>query len=285
MRQHESILEYRRGRYFKLAVALCALACGAYLVQTLAPSGPRPYGGTWLGYTLGCVAAALVLWLLALGVRRRAYHSRLGTVQGWTSAHVYLGVAVIVIATLHTGFEFGWNVHTLAYVLLLLTVASGAWGTIAYLRLPERITRNLAGEPLEALLLRVADLDRQCRRLALDLPDEVATRIARATRSTLRELSAGRSLRQQLRAERVRCPTRAACDELRRIGAHLGGEDAVRLDRLLRGLMQKSVLLERVRRHMRMTALLQVWQFVHVPLAFALLGALIAHVLAVFYFW
>jgi hypothetical protein len=30
---------------------------------------------------------------------------------------------------------------------------------------------------------------------------------------------------------------------------------------------------------------MQVWLYVHVPLSFALLAALIAHVISVFYFW
>lgn len=285
MRPHESILEYRGARHLKLAAVLCALAAAAYAWYALDPSNPPYYGGTWLGYTLGGVSAVLVVWLLALGVRRRAYRSVLGTVEGWTSAHVYFGVAVAFTSALHAGFEFGCNVHTLAYVLLLLTVASGIVGVYLYLSLPPQITRNLAGETLEAILLRIADLDRQCRRLAFDLPDEVAAIVTKAARAHARELSAAGPLRRRLRGERVRCPTREACAALRLAGVQLSGEAATRHEQLLRAMTQKSALIARVRRHLRMNALLQVWLYAHVPLALGLLGALVAHVLAVFYFW
>jgi hypothetical protein len=51
MRWHESILEYKRGRYLKFAVLLSAAAIAAYAWH-------EPRGGTWLGYTLGTVGAA-----------------------------------------------------------------------------------------------------------------------------------------------------------------------------------------------------------------------------------
>ena len=50
-------------------------------------------------------------------------------------------------------------------------------------------------------------------------------------------------------------------------------------------MTRKSALLDRARRDLRLNALLQVWLYVHVPLSFALLAALVAHLFAVFYFW
>ena len=50
-------------------------------------------------------------------------------------------------------------------------------------------------------------------------------------------------------------------------------------------MTRKSALIDRVRRHLRYRALLEVWLYGHVPLSFALLAALIAHVVSVFYFW
>ena len=55
---------------------------------------------------------------------------------GWLSAHVYLGVVLVVVATLHASFQAGWNVHTLAYVLMLFVVLSGIYGVIMYARVP-----------------------------------------------------------------------------------------------------------------------------------------------------
>ena len=52
--RHYSILEYARFRWFKVALALAALAALAYLWHE---PPLKPYGGTWLGYTLGTISA------------------------------------------------------------------------------------------------------------------------------------------------------------------------------------------------------------------------------------
>src|SRR5690348_7225049 len=115
-RIHESYLRHENWRYLKVAAGLCAVAIVAYLVHDPLDG---PNGGTWLGYTLGTIGALLIGWLTWLGVRKRQYGSNLGTVRGWVSAHVYFGLSLVVVATLHTGFQFGANVHTLAYLLMM----------------------------------------------------------------------------------------------------------------------------------------------------------------------
>src|SRR5439155_26043264 len=89
-------------------------------------------------------ATLLIVWLTLLGVRKRAMTPGTWSLKAWTSAHVYLGLSLIVIATLHTGFQFGWNVHTLAYVLMMLVIASGIYGIIAYAVLPTRLSDTRA---------------------------------------------------------------------------------------------------------------------------------------------
>ena len=284
MRQQPSILEYRGGRYLRVALVLCALAIGVYAWHEPPSVYLKPYGGTWLGYALGTLSALLVLWLMLLGVRKRRYRSSMGTVQGWTSAHVYLGLSLLLLATLHSGFEFGWNIHTLAYVLMVLVIASGAVGVYAYLRYPALMTKNLGENTLEGTLLTIGDLDRKCRRLALDLPDEVNVIVTRATRSGTREARLGGSLVRQLAGDAVRCPTRDACAELLRIGSDYSGQRSIISGQLLSAMTRKSMLIDRVRRDLRYRALMHVWLYAHVPLSFGLLAALIAHVVSVFYF-
>jgi len=179
--KHYSILEYARFRWFKAAVVLSLLAAAAYLWHD---PPLKPYGGTWLGYTLGTIGALLILWLLWYGVRKRRYRSTSGTVQGWLSAHVYLGTALVVIVTLHTGFELGANVHTLAYILMLLVVLSGMYGVFVYLRVPRAMTENLGEDSLDALILRVGDLDRDMRARAMGLPDDLLALIDRSVSDT-----------------------------------------------------------------------------------------------------
>ncbi len=285
-RQHQTILEFRHGRYFKVALLLCAVAIGVYCWHEPPAVYLKPYGGTWLGYTLGTVGAVLILWLMLLGIRKRRYQSRLGTAQDWASAHVYLGASLIIIATLHCGFEFGWNIHTLTYVLMMLVIASGFFGVYAYLRYPEHMTVNLAGETLETMLLKIADLERKCQRIALDLPDEFNALFMNASKRAVEKSVLGGSFRRQLAGPDPRHPMRLARDALLKMSAKgFSGDQARAHEQLVTEMTRVCALGDRVRRDLRFRALMQVWLYFHVPLSFALLAALTAHVISVFYFW
>lgn len=276
--RHQSILEYARFRWFKGALWLSVLCGAAYLWHEPAL---KPYGGTWLGYTLGTIGALLILWLTWFGVRKRRYASRLGTVQGWLSAHVYLGTALLVVATLHTGFQMGWNLHTLAYLLTVATVASGFYGVYIYLSVPGLMTANRGEETLDAMLLKVADLDREIREKALSLPDQ----ILKVVNASLDNTRLGGSFLRIVTGRDSSCPTAAALHELPELGKRLTGDVAKLNHEVYTLLLQKNELLARARRDLRFKARLDFWLYFHVPLAIALLAALSAHVISVFLYW
>ena len=50
-------------------------------------------------------------------------------------------------------------------------------------------------------------------------------------------------------------------------------------------MQRKAGALNRIRRHVRIRARLEVWLYVHVPLTFALIAALSAHIISVFFYW
>jgi len=276
--RHQSLLEYANYRYFKFAALVIALAVGWYVWDN-PPGGPN--GGTWLGYTLGTVGALLILWLLWFGIRKRRYSRGTIPLLGWLSAHVYLGATLIVIATLHAAFQVGLNVHTLAYLLMLFVIFSGFYGVYVYLEIPRQVTDNLGAETRSSLLLRIGDLDKQARELALGLPDAINQAVLSAAQNT----RIGGSWRRQLAGNDPRCATAAAVRKLQEIGKSLRGEDARTNQQLYTLLLRKQEMLAAVRRDVAYKARLDLWLYFHVPASVALLAALIAHVVSVFFYW
>lgn len=276
--RHRTLLEYKHFRYFKLAVVLMGAAIIAYIWHR-PPVGA--YGGTWLGYTLGTIGALIILLLIWFGVRKRQYSASAATLQGWLSAHVYLGITLIVVATLHTGFEVGWNVHTLAYVLMLIVIFSGFYGLYAYVRYPRLVTDNLGEDSLDSLFLKIAAQDNEARRLAVQLPDNINRAVLAAAQGT----RIGGNLFAQLSGQRADCPTTAAVDMIRESGQALKGDEAKLNHELYAAMLNKQNLVERARTDIKYKARMTIWLYFHVPLSIALLAALIAHIVSVFYYW
>ena len=275
--RHRTILEYRDYRYLKLAALIVVAIIFAYGWYSY-PLGH--YGGTPLGYTLGTIGALLIFWLMWLGIQKRRYRTT-GNVKGWLSAHIYLGTSLIVIATLHAGFQVGWNVHTLAYVLMMIVIVSGFYGVYAYLRFPSLMTENLAEDTLESLTLKIADIDREARRLALGMSDEVNQTVL----ASIQQTCIGGGVYAQLRERVSSCPTTSAVKLIKTRADTVKG-DAARKHQDLYGMMlRKERLVGRARTDIRYKAIMDIWLFFHVPLSVALLAALVAHIVAVFFYW
>lgn len=278
---HQSFLAYRQFRYLKLAGLICAIGLAIYVADV--PYGTR-YGGSWAGYTLGTAGALLILWLTWFGYRKRTYTVNAGDLAARLSAHVYLGgIALIVVATLHTGFHFGWNVHTLAYALMCLVIASGVFGVVSYARYPRLMTENRHSMTMIEILGRIATLNEEL--LHLGITSRLDDRTAGLIRGAVESTEIGGSFLRQLSGRYPNCATAAAL-----AGTEHGTADAapemqatMRQVRIL--LYQKAGLLARARRDVAYKAMMDVWLYVHVPLSFALLAVLLAHVLSVFFLW
>lgn len=278
MSLHESFLVYRSLLYLKIAVAATGAAVLWYAFDS--PRGV-PSGSTWLGYTLGTVAALLILWLMWFGVRKRRYGPGEWRLEAWLSGHVYFGLALAVIATLHTGFRFHWNIHTLAYALMMAVILSGFFGTYVYARYPRLMTDNRRGETLRGMLVKLTDIDRESRAACLDLPDEFAA----AVQISHQETRIGGSLRRQLSGIDPNCGTARALARVEQLASTVPAKLDVPVMRLRRELQRKQALLGQIRRDLRYKALMEIWLYAHVPLSFALLAALTAHVVSVFFYF
>lgn len=275
---HTSLLVFRNFRYLKITLVILAAAILAYAIHD--PLG-KPNGGTWLGYTLGGLAAALIVWLAWFGVRKRQYGVGKLLLEDWASGHVYLGLSLLVIATLHSGFQFGINVHTLAYALMVLVIASGAFGLYAYMRYPRLRSVNRGEGALGDVWALVAGMSRDCYEIARDLPDEVYALVEYADKKT----AIGGSVWRQLSGTDPNCASTQALHKVRDLAESYSGRDADAARRLVRVLARKVELLTRIRKDIQYKALLDIWLYFHIPLTVALLGALAIHIVSVFLYW
>ena len=276
--RHESFLLVGGFRYLKLAATITLVSIVLYVADS--PYGSR-YGGSWAGYTLGTVGALLILWLTWFGYRKRTYAQDHGILVARLSAHVYLGLALLVIATLHTGFHFGWNVHTLAFGLMCLVIASGAFGVFTYAHYPRLMTENRQSTTMRQMLGRIASLNDELRAGAMTLDDQRAALVRRSIEST----AIGGSLWRQLSGSYPNCATAAARAGIDAGAASLTPEMLATARQVRVLLDEKALLLARVRRDINYKAVMDIWLYFHVPLSFALLAALAAHVVAVFFLW
>ncbi|MBU0621709.1 MAG: hypothetical protein KJ795_07665 [Gammaproteobacteria bacterium] len=315
--QRPNVLRYNKGRYLKLGGWLVLLAVAGYVLFD--PVATESHGGTPMGYVLGILSLLIVFLLFWYGIHKRhpvsdrnrriserrkpeGWDSDVASVrreqrrnsnpqqswrygqtqQGWLSLHINLGGALVVLATLHTGFEFGWNVHTLSYGLMMIVIASGFYGLYAYLNYPRLITDNMEEDTLESLLFKIDDLDEQARVRALDLPDDVNELVFDSRQGT----TIGGGLMQQIFGKQSHCPTAFAVRQIRRLGQkYIADEQPKFMRELYLLLLRKERLVERARKAVMLQARLNAWLYLHVPLAIALLAALAVHVLSVLFFW
>lgn len=307
---NESFLNYRHFRYLKLAVGLVVVCSIFYWLHEPMQA---PNGGTILGYVLGSLSALLILWLIWYGVRKRRFNSTIGNVRGWLSGHVYLGTVLVIIATLHSGFQFGWNIHTLAWVLMVLVVLTGLYGAFAYARYPALITNNRSGENPNSLLRQLADIEAEALRLADSISPEMHHTVVRSFKNThiggnvwqqlwkRNNASAERKAEKYLKkqSEKIARDSGSIWGEQQdpmqsmatvrfvagQLAAEAPGERVKTLRRIMELLARKRHITQRLNRDIQQRARLQLWLYLHIPLTFALLAALIAHVVSVFFYW
>lgn len=268
---HISFLKHKRFRWLWIALTLSLLSIVGYAIID---QEPRPNGGSWYGYTLGTIGLLLIVWLSMLGIRKRRISEGAWSLKAWTSAHVYLGLALIVIGTLHTGFQFGWNLHTLAYTLMMFVILSGIYGVYAYAALPKELSTNRGDKTGGDMLDVITDIDKKLDSAAQPLSRSGCDLVINALNQDVFYGGAFARLANFYSG----CATNRALNGI----PSSGSEAEARVHELL---SNRAEQLEQIRHHLRIKAMLEVWLFIHIPATIALLAALFAHVISVFYYW
>jgi hypothetical protein len=110
------------------------------------PSEHHRVGGTPLGLIFGTIALSIFVFAALLGVRKKVVLWRIGTVQRWLRAHIWLTLLTIPLVILHSGFRLGGPMTTLIIVLYIVVMVSGIYGLILQHYLPNAMMERLPAE-------------------------------------------------------------------------------------------------------------------------------------------
>ena len=271
-----SFLTYRSGLWFWISTAT---ALGLVLHYFSYQSRTVAYGGSVEGLLYGVAGTGLIAVLMYLGIRRRSYASSTGTLQGWVSAHVYLGLLTLLLIPMHAGFRFGWDVHTLAFVLLAVVVLSGVVGLVLYRNIPGRLTRYEAGQQADTIDPEMARLLSDMRALVKDRSDALVQIYKEEIATSQNRPPKGWSL--LLKGQGSDLLAVRSADLARKVSA-IPPEDQATFQILSHLLLKKTQLEVNLLHQMRLRNALQAWLYVHVPVSIAMVFAVGLHLLVVF---
>jgi hypothetical protein len=110
------------------------------------PSDHRSVGGTPLGLIFGSISLGIFLFAALLGLRKKLVLWRIGTVQRWLRAHIWLTLLTIPLVILHSGFRLGGPMTTLLIVLYAVVMVSGIYGLTLQHYMPAIMMERLPAE-------------------------------------------------------------------------------------------------------------------------------------------
>lgn len=114
------------------------------LIQT--PTEHHTVGGTPLGLVFGTISLAIFVFAALLSLRKKIPLWRIGTVQRWLRAHIWLTFLTIPLILFHSGFRFGGPMTTLLMALYAVVMVSGIYGLFLQHLVPRLMKERLPAE-------------------------------------------------------------------------------------------------------------------------------------------
>src|SRR3954468_2311091 len=139
-------------------IAACVLYAGNFYPASLpswlhlprsliqAPTEHHTVGGTPLGLWFGSISLAIFVFAILLSLRKKIPLWRVGTVQRWLRAHIWLTILTIPLVLLHSGFRLGGGMTTLLMVFYAVVMVSGFYGLFLQHIMPRLMKERLPAE-------------------------------------------------------------------------------------------------------------------------------------------
>src|SRR6195256_2474220 len=138
----------------------------SFLVQKT--SDHRSVGGTPLGLIFGTISFAIFIFAALLSLRKKIPLWRIGTVQRWLRAHIWLTFLTIPLVLLHSGFRLGGPMTTLLMVLYATVMINGIYGLILQHQMPALMKERL---PAETVFEQIPHIRAQLAAAAVKMRD------------------------------------------------------------------------------------------------------------------
>jgi hypothetical protein len=143
--------------FFVLATAAATLLYAAQFYPQRVPPAARLFGekppdhatigGTPIGLVFGAIALGIFVFAALLGARKRMPRwLRIGHVQRWLRAHIWLTLLTIPLILLHSGFQLGGPMTTLLMALYGIVMVSGIYGLYLQHKVPTLMKERLPAE-------------------------------------------------------------------------------------------------------------------------------------------
>ena len=139
-------------------IAACVLYAGNFYPASLPswlrlprsliqpPTKHHTVGGTPLGLWFGSISLAIFIFAILLSLRKKIPLWRVGTVQRWLRAHIWLTILTIPLVILHSGFRLGGPMTTFLMVLYAIVMVSGFYGLFLQHVMPRLMKERLPAE-------------------------------------------------------------------------------------------------------------------------------------------
>jgi hypothetical protein len=158
-----NVLIDRSHRNWFLFFGVTLLGSTAYFIHYrhqsyLPPVLTGPSGQSWPGLAFGIVGFAMMIFCGLLGVRRKVRVWKIGTGQAWLRAHIWLGLLAFPLILFHSGLLFGHGLTLWLMILFTIVMVSGIVGVLLQNILPRTMLVRVQAETTFEQIPHVIDV-------------------------------------------------------------------------------------------------------------------------------
>ena len=249
--------------------------------------------GTWLFFSLlevslrsvslwsGWLLLALMLWLTLFNGRKRVPILALGSATGWMEIHSYVGLYSVFVFLAHLGFELPNSaLENVLALFFLLVSASGVVGLALSRLLPRRLAATGETILFERIPAARLKLHEEVKSLVLEAADESETTVLGDLYTDKLADFFHKPRNQRLHLLDSKLPQRNLEDAISEFTRYASAREREVLSEIGEKMRAKNAL---DFQHAQQLAL-KGWLFVHIPLTYGLLVAVVAHVILIYAF-